>query len=507
MEDMRKIYIFDTTLRDGEQVPGATLRPQEKLRIARQLEKLGVDVVEAGFPISSPGDFEAVSLIAKDLERPVVAALARCNEEDIMAAWEALKGARRPRIHVFLPASDIHLEKKIRKTREEAKELAVKCVKFARSLVDDVEYSPEDATRSDFGYLVEVIRAVVDAGATVVNIPDTVGYSIPDEFGEMIRRLREEIPELGRKVMLSVHCHNDLGLATANSLAAVKNGADQVECTINGIGERAGNAALEEVVMAIRTRRDLFGDVYTEIESKEIARTSRLVSGLMGIPVQPNKAIVGANAFAHSSGIHQDGILKDRRTYEIIRPEDVGAERHEIILTARSGRHGLLESLRSLGYSDISEEAIERIYRRFLEIADHKKVVLSEDLEAIISDEMMTPKEIWKLERIQVVTGSNITPTAMVKLSREGEEVEEAAVGDGPVDAVYRAILRIVGIDAKLVDYSIRAASPGTEAVGEVRVAVEYDDGSKRASGRASGTDIIEASARAFIMAINKLME
>lgn len=507
MGEARKIYIFDTTLRDGEQTPGATLRPREKLRIAKQLERLGVDIIEAGFPISSPGDFEAVSLIAREIERPIVAALARCNEEDIRTAWEALKEAKKPRIHVFLPASDIHLEKKIRKTREEAKELAVKSVKLAKSFVEDVEYSPEDATRSDFEYLVEVVEAVVDAGATVINIPDTVGYSVPDEFGELIRKLRERIPELGKDIILSVHCHNDLGLATSNSLAAVKNGANQVECTINGVGERAGNASLEEVVMAIRTRSDLFGDVYTQIETREIIRTSRLVSELMGIPVQPNKAIVGANAFAHSSGIHQDGILKDRRTYEIIRPEDVGAQRHEIVLTARSGKHGLMESLKTLGYTDIPDNMLERIYQRFLEIADHKKAVYAEDLEAIMSDEITSPTEIWKLEKLQVLTGNNLTPTATVGLTREGERVEEAAVGDGPVDAVYKAILKIVGLDLKLMDYSIKAISPGTEAIGEVRVVVGYEDESKKASGRASGTDIIEASARAFLTAINKLIE
>lgn len=382
---MKKIYIFDTTLRDGEQSPGVMLKPTEKLQIAKQLEKLGVDVIEAGFPVSSPGDFKAVSIIAQEIKKAVVTALARCVEKDIKIAAEALKKAKKSRIHVFLPISNIHLKKKIGKTKEEALEMAIKSVRLAKSFVKQVEYSPEDATRSDFDYLVKVVQAVINAGAKIINIPDTVGYSTPEEFGNLIKQLKEKIPVLGRKVMLSVHCHNDLGMATANSLAAIINGVNQIECTINGVGERAGNAALEEIIMILKTRKDLYGNFYTDVATQKIKSTSQLVSDLLMIPVQPNKAIVGANAFTHSSGIHQDGILKDRRTYEIIKPENVGAEKNKIILTARSGRHGLLYKLKSLGYINFSNGKKEKIYQSFLEIADRKKVVTDKDLKTIIS--------------------------------------------------------------------------------------------------------------------------
>jgi len=382
---MKKIYIFDTTLRDGEQSCGVTLKPSEKLRIATELEKLGVDIIEAGFPASSPGDFKAVFSIARKIKKPVIAATARCIEKDIKIAAEALKKAKESRIHIFLPASNIQLKKKIGKTKEEALKIAVESVKLAKSLVRQVEYSPEDAARSDFDYLVKIIRAVINAGAKIINIADTVGYSTPEEFGKFIRKLKKKIPKLSREVILSAHCHNDLGMATANSLAAIINGVNQIECTINGVGERAGNAALEEIVMILETRKDLYGDFYTDIVTKKIKNASQLVSHLMMIPVQPNKAIVGANAFTHSSGVHQDGILKDRRTYEIIKPESVGVKKNEIILTARSGRHGLLYKLKSLGYSGFSDKEIERIYQNFLEVADYKKVVNDEDLRTIIS--------------------------------------------------------------------------------------------------------------------------
>jgi len=382
---MKKIYIFDTTLRDGEQSRGVMLKPSEKLQIAKQLEKLGVDVIEAGFPVSSPGDFKAVFSIAREIKKPVITALARCVEKDIKIAAEALKKAKKSRIHIFLPASDIHLKKKIGKTKEEALKMAVESVKLAKSFVKQVEYSPEDATRSNFYYLVKVIRTVIDAGAKIINIPDTVGYSTPKEFNKLIKRLKEKIPKLGRKIIFSVHCHDDLGMATANSLEAIISGANQVECTINGIGERAGNTALEEIVMLLKTRKDLYKNLYTNIATQEIKNTSQLVSDLMMISVQPNKAIVGVNAFTHSSGIHQDGILKDRRTYEIIKPESVGVEKNEIILTARSGRHGLLYKLKSLGYIGFSDKEIEKIYHNFIKIADHKKVVSDEDLKTIIS--------------------------------------------------------------------------------------------------------------------------
>lgn len=383
---MKKIYIFDTTLRDGEQTPGGALKPAEKITIAKQLEKLGVDVIEAGFPVSSPGDFKSVSSIAGEIKESVVAALARCVEKDIKIAAASLEKARRPRLHVFLPASDIHLKKKIGKTRKEALLIAVKSVRLAKSLISEIEYSPEDATRSDFSYLVEVIGAVIEAGAKIINIPDTVGYSTPEEFGKLIKRLKEKIPQLGKKIILSVHCHDDLGMSTANSLTAVDSGANQIECTINGVGERAGNAALEEIVMILKTRKDLYKDYYTNIVTEEIKRTSQLVADLMNMPVQSNKAIVGTNAFAHSSGIHQDGILKDRRTYEIINPEQVGIRKNEIVLTARSGKHGLLYKLASLGYGGFSHQEIEKISGNFHKIADKKKVVSDEDLKKIISD-------------------------------------------------------------------------------------------------------------------------
>ena len=381
---MNKIYIFDTTLRDGEQSAGTALKPAEKFRIARQLEKLGVDAIEAGFPVSSPGDFKAVSLIARNINGAVITALARCVQGDIKIAAQALKSTKKSRIHVFLPSSDIHLEKKIGKSRTEALKIAVESVKFAKGLAKQVEYSPEDATRSNFDYLVKIIRSVIDAGANVINIPDPVGYSAPEEFGSLIKKLKIKIPKLGKQIILSAHCHNDLGLANANSLAAINNGANQIECTINGVGERAGNTALEEIVMVLKTRNDLYKNFFTGIVAKEIKKTSLLVSEIMMIPVQPNKAVVGKNAFAHSSGIHQDGILKDRRTYEILKPEDVGARTHEFILTARSGKHGLLHKLNLLGYSNFSENQINRIYRNFLVLADRKKIITDEDLKSII---------------------------------------------------------------------------------------------------------------------------
>ncbi|MDO8424747.1 MAG: 2-isopropylmalate synthase [bacterium] len=383
---MKKIHVFDTTLRDGEQSAGTMLRPEEKLQIALQLEKLGVDVIEAGFPISSPGDFKAVALIARKVKKSVIAALARCVEKDIRVAAEALKGTRKSRVHVFLPSSDIHLERKLKKTREEALKIAVESVKLAQSLAKEVEYSPEDATRTDFEYLVKIVKAVIEAGAKIINIPDTVGYSTPEEFGLLIKRLQKRLPELGKKIILSAHCHDDLGMATANSLLAVMNGANQIEGTINGVGERAGNAALEEIVMILKTRKDLYGNLFnTGINPKEIKNTSRLVSDLLKIPIQPNKAVVGKNAFAHSSGIHQDGVLKDRRTYEIMQPEDIGGKKNEIILTARSGRHGLRYKLQSLGYKDLTEKQIEKIYQEFIELADSKKTVTDEDLKNIAS--------------------------------------------------------------------------------------------------------------------------
>ncbi|MBM4044813.1 MAG: 2-isopropylmalate synthase [Planctomycetes bacterium] len=496
---VRRIEIFDTTLRDGEQVPGAKLNPEQKLEVAKQLARLNVDVIEAGFPISSPGDLDAVRQVARTVHGPVIAGLARALKPDIEAAWEAVRDADRPRIHTFLSTSDIHIERQFRKTRKQVLEMAVEAVQRAKALTDDVEYSAMDATRSDVDYLCETIERVIEAGATVVNIPDTVGYAVPDEYGALIARIIARVPNIGR-TKLSVHCHNDLGLASANSLAAVRNGVTQVECTINGIGERAGNASLEEIVMTIRTRRDLF-NAETRIRHAEIARTSRMVSSLMGIPVQPNKAIVGSNAFAHSSGIHQDGILKDRQTYEIIRPEDVGIEEHRFVLTARSGRHALSHRLKAIGY-EASDADLDVIYQRFKEIADRKKEVTNEDLEAIVSDKMAAAPETFHLEHLKAIADSRGTPSATVGVRVGSNLVEQSATGDGPVDAAFRAIDKITRLPLKLTDYSVRAVSRGKEAVGEVTLKAESPHGV--VSARASATDIIEASARAYVSAVNK---
>lgn len=501
MAKLRKIDIFDTTLRDGEQVPGAKLNGAQKLQLAQQLARLNVDVIEAGFPISSPGDLEAVRKIAFEVEGPTIAGLARALRPDVEAAGKALKGGLKPRIHVFISTSDIHIAHQFKKTRHEVLQMAVDCVKMAKGMVDDVEYSAMDATRSEFDFLCEVVERVIDVGATVVNIPDTVGYAIPWDYGELIRRIIERVPNSG-KAKISVHCHDDLGLSVANSLAAVANGASQVECTINGVGERAGNASLEEVVMAIRTRADLF-QARTDVRAKEIARTSRLVSRTMGIPVQPNKAIVGANAFAHSSGIHADGIIKERTTYEIIRPETVGITEHQFVLTARSGRNQLHHQLELMGHN-FSEAEIDEIYQRFIQVADRKKEVTEEDLASIVGTAMGKAPETFHLEHVQATSGNNLAPTGVVRVKTADGVVEEAAVGDGPVDALYKAIERATGVKGTLLDYSIQAVGSGKDALGEVTVKVRARR--QVVMGRASGTDIVEASARAYMNAINKAM-
>jgi len=494
-----RIIIFDTTLRDGEQVPGAKLNAVQKLEIANQLERLGVDVIEAGFPASSPGDFEAVRGIAQKVRKPIITALARTVKEDIDAVWGAIREAAHPRIHIVLGASDIHVERKLRTDRDKALTMGVEAVRYAKTLTPEIEYSTEDASRSDLDYLCRVIEAVIEAGATVVNIPDTVGYAVPAQFGKLIKELRMRVPSIDR-VILSVHCHNDLGLATSNTLAAIANGAQQVEVTINGIGERAGNTSLEEVVMAIKTRQDYFGAT-TAIDTTAIYKTSRLVSRLMGIPVQPNKAIVGSNAFAHSSGIHQDGILKDRTTYEIIRPEDVGVAQHHLVLTARSGRHALKHRLEELGYQ-LSPEVFEKVHTRFLAVADRKKEISDEDLESIVDIEISKAPEVFAFENIQTVSGNQALPLSAVTLRRNGEIITDAACGNGPVDAAFRCIARIVGLEVKLQDYELKAVTQGTDALGEAAVKVEI--GGQIFSGRATSTDIIEASARAYLNAINR---
>jgi len=495
----RRIFIFDTTLRDGEQVPGAKLNKRQKIEIAQQLARLGVDVIEGGFPCSSPEDLLAVKAISQQVKGPVVAGLARAVNQDIDAAWEAVRDAERPRIHVFLGSSDIHLQRKLRRDRATALEMAVEAVKYAKRYCEDIEYSTEDASRTDFEYLCRVMDAVIKAGATVVNVPDTVGYAVPDEFGEVIRRLKERVPGLDH-VTLSVHCHNDLGLAVANSLAAIRNGANQVECTVNGVGERAGNASLEEIVMILKTRHATY-EAHSEIRTEEIYRTSRMVSRLMNIPVQPNKAVVGSNAFAHSSGIHQDGILKDRRTYEIMKPEDVGIRQHKIVLTARSGRAALKHRLSELGYKP-EQELFERIYSRFLNVADRKKEISSQDLNAIVEIEMTKVPETFSFHSMQIMSGNTMVPLASVTLLKESVTLTDAATGNGPVDAVFKVIERIVGQHGILRDYDLKAVTMGKDALGEAMVRVEINGAVY--SGIGTSPDVIEASARAYLNAFNR---
>ena len=501
MEDY--VHIFDTTLRDGEQVPGAKLNAPQKLIIARQLAKLGVDVIEAGFPVSSQGEETSVRQIARELSGVTVCALARAVEKDIDAAWRSIQEAERPRIHVFLGASKHHAEHKFRGASEkELLQRAVDSVRYARKFCEEVEYSTEDASRSDPAYLVEVVRAVVEAGATVVNIPDTVGYAVPHQWGELIRKIFTEAIQ-GSQTILSVHCHNDLGLAVANSLAAVSAGARQIECTMNGLGERAGNAALEEIAVGLKVRENAFG-CRTGIQLREIYRTSDLVRRTVGIPVQPNKAIVGDNAFRHSSGIHMDGILKHRSTYQIMDPEEVGVQGHIFELTARSGRSAVRHTLQQLGF-ELDEERFERIFKRFLEIADRKKSVSEFTLEALATEEFASPDDRrLSLETIQVTTGSKLVPTASVAVLFNGERFDEAAVGDGPIDAVFGAIDRVVQLNPTLLDFSLKAVSGGKDAVGEVKITVEHEGDILSASG--ISTDIIEAGAKAYVNVLNKIL-
>ena len=496
------IIIFDTTLRDGEQSPGASLDINEKVRIARQLALLNVDVIEAGFPVSSPGDFESVSRISKEIRGISVAGLARAVAKDIDSAAKALERAESPRIHVFLATSEVHRKYKLQKAKEEIINLAIKGVEHALKYVDDVEFSSEDASRTELDFLIQVVEAVINAGAKTVNIPDTVGYAVPDHYASIIRGLKENVKNIN-KAVISVHCHNDLGLAVANSLAAVKAGAQQVECTINGIGERAGNAALEEIVMAIKTRYDFY-NCSTRIVTKELIATSRLVSTLTGLRVQRNKAIVGENAFAHQSGVHQDGILKERTTYEIVKPEDVGLQKTKLVLGKLSGRHAFRERIKELGY-DLSEKEFELAFEEFKRIADRKKEVFDEDIEAIIGVEETETPDFFKLESLSISCGPNAVPTAGVRLKlQDGLVVNNATTGDGPIDALFKAIDLSTGISGKLQDYNIRAVTSGKDAMGEVFVNIDVDGRTVR--GRAVSTDIIEASARAYLNAINKVV-
>ncbi len=499
---MEKIVIFDTTLRDGEQSPGATLNVQEKLEIAKQLDRLGVDVIEAGTPVNSPIEMEAVSLIAREVKRPIICGLARAMTADVEAAAHALEKAARPRIHVFLSSSDIHLMHQIKKDREEVIVMAVEACKRARAHVDDVEFSPMDASRSDPNYVYQLLRAVIDAGATTVNIPDTVGYSTPEEFGALIRGVFENVPNIG-KAVVSVHVHNDLGLAVANSLAAVRAGARQVECTINGIGERAGNASLEEIVMALRTRRDFFAFA-TSIDTTQIYRTSRLVSDLTGIPVQPNKAIVGANAFRHESGIHQDGVIKERTTYEIMDPAEIGVPGTTLTLGKLSGRHAFRQHLEEMGYS-LSDDALSRAFAAFQDLVTKKKDVDDRDIEALVTEERRNIVEAYHLDHIQVSCGDHSVPTATVRLTTpDGTVLADAALGTGPVDAVYQAINRIVQVPNKLTEFSVKSVTEGIDAQGQVTIRLESEG--RVYTGRGAATDIIVASAKAYMNALNRLI-
>jgi len=499
---MDRVVIFDTTLRDGEQAAGGTMNIREKLEIARQLEKLGVDVIEAGFPISSPGDFDAVRLVAKEVRAPVMCALARAHPDDIDRAWEAVKEAERPRLHVFLSASDIHLLYQLKKSREEILEMSRSMVARAKKYTDDIEFSPMDASRTEPEYLYQILAAVIGAGATTVNIPDTVGYAIPDEFGSLIEGILQNVPNINRAV-ISVHCHNDLGLAVANSLEAVKRGARQVECTINGIGERAGNASLEEIVMAIKTREDFF-NLTTNIDTTQIYKTSRLVSELTGFLVQPNKAIVGANAFSHEAGIHQDGVIKMPITYEIMDPRTVGIPASSLVLGKLSGRHAFKERLAELGYS-LSEEDFNRAFTAFKQLADKKKEITDKDIESLIAEELRTVSEVYHLDRVQVSCGDRGIPTAAVRLiAPDGQVLADAALGTGPVDAVCKAIERLVGVSNVLTEFTVKSVTEGIDAIGEVLIRIESEGVTY--TGRGADTDIIVASAKAYINALNRLL-
>jgi len=500
---MNKIIIFDTTLRDGEQSPGASLDTQKKLEIAHQLARLGVDVIEAGFPITSAGDFEAVKRVASEVKGPVICGLARAIKKDIDAAYRAISCARKKRIHVFLATSKIHMKYKLKKAKAEILRQAHDAVKYARKFVKDVEFSPEDASRTEKDFLFKVVEAAISAGAGTINIPDTVGYAIPQEFGQLIREIKENVPNIN-KAILSVHCHNDLGLAVANSLTAVLNGAGQIECTVNGLGERAGNASLEEIVMALRTRGDFLGHT-TGIKANEICRTSRLVSKLTGIVVQPNKAIVGQNAFRHESGIHQDGVLKRRTTYEIMRSQDIGLETATtLVLGKHSGRHAFSDRLKKLGFH-LSRTQIDKLFfEQFKKLADKKKEIFDDDLITLVEEEISVVPKIWQLSRLQIESDTQSIPYATVSLKSKGKKFNQRSSGDGPVDACYKAIDKITGIKGKLLDYSIQAVTRGKDALGEVRLRVRAKG--KEISGRASSTDIIEASAKAYLDAINKLL-
>ncbi len=499
---MDKVIIFDTTLRDGEQAAGGSLNVQEKLEIARQLEKLNVDVIEAGFPSSSPGDFEAVNLIAKEVRTPIICILTHANPDAVDMSWEAIKVAESPRIHIVLSSSDIHLFYQLKKSREEILEMACTSVAQAKKYVDDVEFSPMDASRTEPEYIYQILEATIDAGATTVNIPDTVGYATPNEFGSLVEGVFKNVPNIERAVV-SVHCHNDLGLAVANSLESLKWGARQIEGTINGIGERAGNASLEEIVMAIKTRQDFF-DLTTNIDTTQIYKTSRLVSELTGFAVQSNKAIVGANAFRHMSGLHQDGVIKKPITFEIMDPKTIGIPGSSIVLGKLSGRHGFRERLTELGYS-LSGEHFDRAFSVFKDLADKKREVTDKDLESLVAQERRTTSEVYHLDQVQVSCGDKGIPTATVRLiAPDGQVLADAALGTGPVDAVYKAINRLVGVPNVLTEFSVKSVTEGIDAIGEVLIRIESEGITY--TGRGADTDIVVASGKAYMNALNRLL-
>jgi 2-isopropylmalate synthase len=497
-----RIKIFDTTLRDGEQTPGVSLNIQEKLEIARQLVKLGVDVIEAGFAVASPGDFMAVKTIAENVKGAAIASLSRAVEKDIDRAWEALRNAESPRIHTFIATSDIHMKYKLKMSEEQVLERAAAMVRYAKKYCSDVEFSAEDASRTRIGFLYRVLEEVIKAGATVVNIPDTVGYASPEEFGLIIKGIKENVKGI-ENVDISVHCHNDLGLAVANSLSAIRNGATQVECTINGLGERAGNASMEELIMGLCTRKDYYGDLTHNIDTRQIYRTSKLVSNLTGVALQPNKAIVGANAFAHESGIHQHGVLAEKSTYEIMTPESIGLSQNRMVLGKLSGRHAFEERLKEMGYNLHADE-INRAFEKFKKLADKKKNVTDRDIEALVGEKVSEVEEVYKLESFQINSGNKVIATATVSMLKNGEPVMEAATGDGTINAAFKAIERTVGFETELQDYSLKGVTEGTDALGEATVRVMKDN--KIYVGRGVSTDVIEASVKAYINAINRVV-
>jgi 2-isopropylmalate synthase len=495
-----RVYIFDTTLRDGEQSPGASMNTGEKLRLAVQMEKLGVDILEAGFPAASEGDLDAVSKIAAKLKKTEVAGLARTSKEDIDAVWQAIRHAAKPRIHIFIATSDLHMKYKLNMTRDEVVKNSVEAVKYAKSMTDNVEFSAEDGSRSDRDFLCKVFEAAIEAGATTVNLPDTVGYAMPDEYSDLIKYVKSHTPNID-KAVFSVHCHNDLGMATANTLAGISAGARQVEVTINGIGERAGNTSLEEVVMSLNTRPNFF-PVTTGIKTELIYPTSRLVTMITGIIVQPNKAVVGANAFAHEAGIHQDGVLKNPMTYEIMKPETIGLSSNKLVLGKHSGRHAMRSRLKEMGY-ELSDEEVKLVFKKFKELADKKKHVVDEDLEVIVTEDILRTKDVFQLEYLHVTSGTTVLPMASVKLAVNGRSVQGAGYGNGPIDSAFNTIAKLTGTHSELLRFSVSALTGGTDAQGEVTVRLK--ENGLVALGRGADADIITASAKAYINGLNRL--